>query len=208
MSGNGAAPLRIGILGAARIAPLALIKPAKGNVEVVVAAVAARDAARAQAFAAKHGIARVDESYETLIADPDLDAIYIPLPNGLHGRWIRAALGTGKHVLPGNPTVKPVTLVVDAILDCSKRGGIILDVFAGSGTTLIAAEKAGRRGYGIEIDCHYADIIIRRFDEVLGLKAVHAESKLDFERLTNERFKEKRHGQKAKNGKAHRAKDR
>ena len=101
-----------------------------------------------------------------------------------------------------HPTVKPVALVADAILDCSKRGGIILDVFAGSGTTLIAAEKAGRRGYGIEIDCHYTDIIIRRFDETYGLKAVHAESKLDFERLTNERFKEKRHGQKAKNGKA------
>ena len=63
-------------------------------------------------------------------------------------------------------TVKPVALVVDAILDCSKRGGIILDAFAGSGTTLIAAEKAGRRGYGIEIDRHYTDIIIRRFDEV------------------------------------------
>ena len=107
-----------------------------------------------------------------------------------------------------HPTVKPVALVADAILDCSKRGGIILDVFAGSGTTLIAAEKAGRRGYGIEIDCHYTDIIIRRFDEVYGLKAVHAESKLDFERLTNERFTEKRHGRKAKNGKAHRAKDR
>jgi DNA modification methylase len=72
-----------------------------------------------------------------------------------------------------HPTVKPVALVADAILDCSKRGGIILDVFAASGTTLIAAEKAGRRGYGIEIDCHYTDIIIRRFDEVYGLKAVH-----------------------------------
>jgi DNA modification methylase len=107
-----------------------------------------------------------------------------------------------------HPTVKPVALVADAILDCSKRGGIILDVFAGSGTTLIAAEKTGRRGYGIEIDCHYTDIIIRRFDEVYSLKAVHAESKLDFERLTNERFKEKRHGRKAKNGKGHRAKDR
>jgi DNA modification methylase len=65
-----------------------------------------------------------------------------------------------------HPAVKPVALVADAILDCSKRGGIILDVFAGRGTTLIAAEKAGRRGYGIEIDCHYTDIIIRRFDEV------------------------------------------
>lgn len=77
-----AAPLRIGILGAARIAPMALIKPAQSNVEVVVAAVAAR----AQAFAAKHDIDRVHESYETLIADPDLDAIYNPLPNSLHGR--------------------------------------------------------------------------------------------------------------------------
>ena len=66
-----------------------------------------------------------------------------------------------------HPTVKPVTLVADAILDCSKR----------------------------------------RFDEVYRLKAVHAESKLDFERLANERFKE-RHGRKAKNGKGHRAKDR
>jgi DNA modification methylase len=107
-----------------------------------------------------------------------------------------------------HPTVKPVALVADVILDCSKSGGIILDVFAGSGTTLIAAEKAGRRGYSIEIDCHYTDIIIRRFDEVYGLKAVHAESKLDFERLTNERSKERRHGQKAKTGKGHRAKGR
>ena len=103
MTGNEAAPLRIGILGAARIAPWALIKPAKGTVEVVVAAVAARDAARARAFAAKHGIARVHESYETLVADPDLDAIYNPLPNGLHGRWTRAALAAGKHVLCEKP---------------------------------------------------------------------------------------------------------
>ena len=98
-----AAPLRIGVLGAARIAPSALIKPAKDNAEVVVAAVAARDGSRARAFAAKHGIARVHESYEALIADPDLDAVYIPLPNGLHGKWTRAALAAGKHVLCEKP---------------------------------------------------------------------------------------------------------
>src|SRR5262249_16918754 len=80
-----------------------------------------------------------------------------------------------------HPTVKPAALVADAILDCSKRGGIVLDVFAGSGTTLIAAEKTGRRCYGIEIDPYYADTIIRRFDEVYGFKAVHAESNLDFD---------------------------
>jgi predicted dehydrogenase len=102
-SGNEPAVLRIGVLGAASIAPSALIKPAENNAEVVVAAVAARDAARAQEFAAKHGIARVHESYEALIADPDLDAVYNPLPNGLHGRWTRAALAAGKHVLCEKP---------------------------------------------------------------------------------------------------------
>jgi predicted dehydrogenase len=95
--------LRIGILGAARIAPLALINPAKGNSEVVVAAVAARDASRAEAFAAKHDIARIHDDYHKLIADPDLDAVYNPLPNGLHGRWTRAALAAGKHVLCEKP---------------------------------------------------------------------------------------------------------
>ena len=103
MSGNGAAPLRIGILGAAQIAPQALINPAKENSEVVVAAVAARDASRARAFAAKHDIGRVHDDYDKLIADPDLDAVYNPLPNGLHGRWTRAALAAGKHVLCEKP---------------------------------------------------------------------------------------------------------
>jgi predicted dehydrogenase len=90
-------------LGAATIAPLALVNPAKENSEVEVAAVAARDASRGQAFAAKHGIPRVHEGYEALIGDPSVDAVYIPLPNGLHGRWTRAALAAGKHVLCEKP---------------------------------------------------------------------------------------------------------
>ncbi|MDT7730485.1 MAG: hypothetical protein QOK45_738 [Mycobacterium sp.] len=100
---NAAGSLRIGILGAASIAPSALIKPAKGSGEIVIAAVAARDATRAHAFAARHGIARVSESYDALIADPELDAVYNPLPNSLHGRWTRAALAAGKHVLCEKP---------------------------------------------------------------------------------------------------------
>jgi predicted dehydrogenase len=95
--------VQIGVLGAARIAPPALIKPAQENSDVVVAAVAARDVSRAQAFAAKHGIARVHDSYEALLADQDIDAIYNPLPNGLHGKWTRAALAAGKHVLCEKP---------------------------------------------------------------------------------------------------------
>jgi hypothetical protein len=119
--------------------------------------------------------------------------------------WNYRALNTfGKDrgaELAMHPTVKPLALVADAILDCSKRGGIILDAFAGSGTTLIAAEKTGRRGYGVEIDRHFTDTIIRRFDEVYGLKAVHADSNLTFERLRDRRSKEQCHGQEKKEDK-------
>jgi DNA modification methylase len=77
-----------------------------------------------------------------------------------------------------HPTVKPLALVADAILDCSKRGGIVLDAFAGSGTTLIASEKTGRRGYGMEIDPYYIDVIIQRFERVYGIKAIQADPSL------------------------------
>ena len=73
-----------------------------------------------------------------------------------------------------HPTVKPVALVADAILDCSKRRDIILDVFAGSGTTLVAAARTGRRGYGIELDPLYCDTILRRVSAASG-----AEPRLD-----------------------------
>jgi len=95
--------LRIGTLGAARITPAALIKPARNSSEAEVVAVAARDRSRAQTFASKHGIPRVCESYSALVNDPDIDAIYNPLPNGLHAEWTIAALEAGKHVLCEKP---------------------------------------------------------------------------------------------------------
>jgi predicted dehydrogenase len=102
VSGRGA-PVRIGILGASRWAPTTFINPARENAEVVVAAVASRDVSRARAFAAEHGIARVHDDYQALIGDPDLDAVYILLPTSLHGRWTRATLDAGKHVLCEKP---------------------------------------------------------------------------------------------------------
>lgn len=71
-----------------------------------------------------------------------------------------------------HPTVKPKKLVADAILDCSRRNGIVLDVFAGSGTTLVSAAMSGRRGYGIELDPCYADVILRRLTEQVGVPAM------------------------------------
>ena len=122
-------PVRIGILGAARIAPTALIKPARENAEVVVAAVAARDVSNAQAFAAKHGIARVHDSYEALIADPDLDAIYNPLPIGLHGRWTRAALIAGKHVLCEKPFTANAAEAREVAELAAKSGRVVMEAF-------------------------------------------------------------------------------
>ncbi len=95
--------LRIGILGAARIAPTALIKPASRTGRAVVAAVAARDRTKAEEFARKHGIPRVLDTYDDLLADPDIDAVYNPLPNGLHGYWTMEAVKAGKHVLCEKP---------------------------------------------------------------------------------------------------------
>jgi predicted dehydrogenase len=102
--------LRIGVLGAARILREALVAPARDVEGVVVHAIAARDADRARRTAARFGIPRVHGSYEALLADADVDAVYVPLPSALHARWSAAALDAGKHVL----VEKPFTSNLDA----------------------------------------------------------------------------------------------
>jgi predicted dehydrogenase len=121
--------VRIGILGAANIAPTALVKPARENAEVVVAAVAARDVSNAQAFAAKHGIAQVHDSYEALIADPDVDAIYNPLPIALHGRWTCAALEAGKHVLCEKPFTANAAEAREVAELATRSGRVVMEAF-------------------------------------------------------------------------------
>jgi hypothetical protein len=87
-----------------------------------------------------------------------------------------ALSGTQRSKLSLHPTVKPVAMVADAILDCSNRGGLILDPFGGAGTTLIAAERTGRRARLIELDPTYVDISIERWQRLTGGNAIHAET--------------------------------
>lgn len=104
----------------------------------------------------------------------------------------RGANSLGRETEEGNllalhPTVKPVALVADAILDCSARGDIVLDPFLGSGTTLLAAERTGRRCCGIEIDPNYVDIVIRRWQAFTGEDARHAATGKSFTDMSTER---------------------
>jgi DNA modification methylase len=115
---------------------------------------------------------------------------------GKHGRyrtnvWSYAGANTFSRSrdddLAMHPTVKPVALVADAILDCSKRKGIVLDAFGGSGTTLVAAERTGRRGYAIELDPHYCDVIVRRLEAIMSCEAMNVGTGKSFRELAAER---------------------
>jgi DNA modification methylase len=90
------------------------------------------------------------------------------------------------NLLALHPTVKPVALVADAIMDCSARGDVVLDAFLGSGTTLIASERTGRICYGIELDPVYVDTIVRRWQAFTCQTAVHAVSGRTFTELEKE----------------------
>jgi DNA modification methylase len=115
---------------------------------------------------------------------------------GVHGRdrtnvWTyaganRSGSSAGK-ALADHPTPKPVELVVDALLDVTHPGDIVLDPFIGSGTTIIAGEQSGRRVCGIELDPQYVDRTIRRWEELTGKNAIHIESGLTFAELSVER---------------------
>ena len=86
-----------------------------------------------------------------------------------------------------HPTVKPVALVADAIRDCSRRGGLVLDPFCGSGTILIAAERSGRKARALEIDPAYVDVAVRRWQAYSGKSAVLAGSGETFETIEEQR---------------------
>src|SRR5262245_13380553 len=116
---------------------------------------------------------------------------------GQHGRhrtnvWDYAGVNTMRtgrlEELAMHPTVKPVALVANAIKDCSRRGGLLLDSFAGSGTLLIAAERTGRKARALEIDPTYVDVAVRRWQAYTGKPAVLAGSGETFETTTDRRL--------------------
>ncbi|MCZ6807946.1 MAG: Gfo/Idh/MocA family oxidoreductase, partial [Deltaproteobacteria bacterium] len=121
--------LRIGTLGAAKIAPMALIRPAQKTSGVSVTAVAARDRSRAEKFARRHGIEKVHAGYDALLADPEIDAIYNPLPNGLHAEWTLRALDAGKHVLCEKPFTSNAAEAQRVHEAAETSGRIVMEAF-------------------------------------------------------------------------------
>jgi DNA modification methylase len=90
-----------------------------------------------------------------------------------------------------HPTVKPVGLVTDAIRDCSRRGGLVLDPFCGSGTTLIAAERTGRKAHTLELDPIYVDVAVRRWQAYSGKCASLSPHNESFELVAERRMSER-----------------
>jgi D-xylose 1-dehydrogenase (NADP+, D-xylono-1,5-lactone-forming) len=117
-------PLRIGILGTAKIAR-SFVEAVRPSKQVRVAGIASRDAAAARAFAQEFAIARHFGTYEALLADPDIDAVYVPLPNSLHAQWAIAALSAGKHVLCEKP-LSATAVEARAMFDAARRHGVHL----------------------------------------------------------------------------------
>jgi predicted dehydrogenase len=119
--------LRIGTLGTSRISLPALLEPAGSVPAVTVAAVAARDAGRAEHFALRHAIAKAYGSYQELLDDPEIDAIYNPLPNSLHGPWTLRAIAAGKHVLCEKPFASNADEAEQVVQAAADSGLVVME---------------------------------------------------------------------------------
>ncbi len=161
-------PLRIGLLGAARITPNALLKPATQHPDVAVVAIAARDPQLAQAFAATHGIPQVYPSYAALLADPTIEAIYNPLPNSLHGEWTIRALRAGKHVLCEKPLAANATEAAAMVAVAAETGLCLMEAFHTLYHPLAARLKtivrSGELGTIRHVEAHFRTILRNRND--------------------------------------------
>lgn len=121
--------IRFGVLGAARISGKALYQPVRDTAGVSLEAIAARGRGRAEDHAAQWGISRVLDSYEALLDDPDIDAIYNPLPVSLHHTWTIAALEAGKHVLSEKPFAANAELAEDMAEAAARTQRVCMEAF-------------------------------------------------------------------------------
>jgi len=122
-------PLRFGVLGAARIAPPALIAPAATLDTVAVTRIAARDRTRAEAFAAEHSIPNVSDGYRDVIEADDVDVVYNPLPMSLHAEWTIAALRAGKDVFCEKPFASNATEAAEMVRVAEEEGRVLGEAF-------------------------------------------------------------------------------
>jgi len=121
-------PVRFGFISTARI-NRRLLAAAEKSDRADVVAVASRDAGRAEAYAVEHGIERAHGSYEALIEDPEVDAVYISLPNSLHVEWSVRALTAGKHVLCEKPLTRSPAEAEEAFAAAERAGRILMEAF-------------------------------------------------------------------------------
>ncbi len=126
---NNDSPLKIGILGAARIVPMALLRPAQRTPGVAIHAIAARDETRARDFARRYDIPVVHRRYEDLLSDPEIGAVYIPLPNSLHCEWSEKALRAGKHVLCEKPLASNADEARRMAATAAESGRVLMEAF-------------------------------------------------------------------------------
>ena len=122
--------IRIGILGAAKIVPMAIVHPARSVPEVQLTSIAARDSRRAERFARMFRIPRVHSSYQDLLNDPEIDAVYNPLPNGLHAEWTIKALRAGKHVLCEKPFASNAKEAMEMASAAKEARKVLSEAFA------------------------------------------------------------------------------
>ncbi|MBW6425067.1 Gfo/Idh/MocA family oxidoreductase [Rhizobium sp. XQZ8] len=120
---------KIGILGAAGIAPRSIIQPANRSKDAVIHAVASRRPGAAAAYAEKHGIAKAHESYEAMLSDPEIDIVYNALPPAGHKEWSIAALKAGKHVLCEKPIAMDAEEAEEMVAEADRAGRILMEAF-------------------------------------------------------------------------------
>ncbi|PPQ95565.1 hypothetical protein CVT26_008593 [Gymnopilus dilepis] len=127
--GKSEGALKVGVLGTGMIDPAGIVYPAATHPEVILYAIGSRDASEAASYASKYGFQKSYGSYEEVLADPEVDFMYIPLPNGLHFEWAYKSLEAGKHVLLEKPSTSNAREAEALVKKAEETGKVLLEAF-------------------------------------------------------------------------------